>query len=681
MFSDWRLRSFTIGSVIGLVLIVVTYQNSRASVTDWLSVLSVSQQEWNWKASSLVREHLRFVMALDDYVNQDEVATVELHQVLERLDLYWSRYSAMESFFSNSDAETMEVLSKTADVSVEVESRIRDIVDTLNENGIATLQDIEPVLLKLEPGDVAAQAWIMQELRLLGDNVIGLETALFDRSRQLQFSQDHLTETLSSRLGIAYIGLSLVILVLVIAIYAYVLIKNRAARSLELVNSRLMQKMSESEELTRELQRAAHHDSLTGLLNRHGFETLLGQLFKTPDQMHGLCFLDLDMFKVVNDTSGHAAGDCLIQELARLFSEEFAERGQVARFGGDEFVLVWPNCGADEFKDLILEISNKLSPYRFQFDQQNFEITASCGALHFLAARHSRQSVMAIADAACYEAKNSGGDRVYFHDGDDSIIASRQSDLFWISAVQKALKDDRFLLFQQPIVEICAEGVRQHGWEILIRMCDEDGKLVPPGQFLDVAERYGMAPRIDRWVVRNAFEWLDRNSLEEYGLDCLNINLSGLSVSDLEFLSFIQKLTGEASFAPQQVCFELTETAVAGHHSREFLLGLKAMGYQLALDDFGSGFASFGYLETLPVDYIKIDGQFVKDVDSNPMHREFVKAIGNIGQAMNKKVVAEFVENEASLSVLRELRIDYAQGYHIDKPAQIPDRARKQKAA
>ena len=672
MFSGWRLQGFTIACLLGLVFIVITYQNTQVSVRNWLSVLSVSQQEWNWKATALVREHLRFVVELDSYVNQSIEAPVERDKVVERFDLYWSRYTAMNSFFTDSDARTMELLSRIASSPDEVETRVKGIVNTLNEHGIATLERIEPVVMSMEPGDVASYRQIMRDLRLLSDNVVDLETALFERTRLLQFTQDHLTEMLYTRLRIAYIGLCVVIFVLVMAIYAYVLIKNRAARSLETVNSKLLSKISESEELTMELKRAANHDSLTGLLNRHGFELLLEKLFLKPDQMHGLCFVDLDMFKVVNDTSGHAAGDRLIQEIAQLFLGEFEGRGEVARFGGDEFVLVWPDCEAEQFRKLIVTVTNKLSPFRFQFDQHNFEVSGSFGALHFSTSRHSKQSVMAIADAACYEAKNSGGGRVYFHDGDDSIIASRKSDLFWINAVQQALKEDRFVLFHQPIVEICQQGVRPHSWEILVRMYGEDGTLVPPGQFLEVAERYGLAPRIDRWVVQQAFEWLNTHSLDDIGLDCLNINLSGLSVSDLEFLSFIEELTAEACFEPQNVCFELTETAVAGHRSREFLVRLKAMGYQLALDDFGSGFASFGYLESLPVDYIKIDGQFVRDLDSNSMHREFVKAIGSIGQAMDKKVVAEFVENEASLAILRELQIDYAQGYHLAKPAKIP---------
>ncbi|MGQ7847287.1 putative bifunctional diguanylate cyclase/phosphodiesterase [Granulosicoccus sp. 3-233] len=673
MFTGWRLRGFTLACVTGLVLIVITYQNTQVSVRNWLSVLSVSQQEWNWKATALVREHLRFVIELDSYINQASDDPLALKQVIDRFDVYWSRYTAMNSFFTNSDARTMELLSRIASSPEDVEERVNAIVDVLNDNGIATLERLEPVVMTLAPGDRDAHEQIMKALRPLGDKVVELETALFERSRLLQFTQNHLTEMLNTRLRIAYIGLCLVIFILVVAIYSYVAIKNRASRSLESVNRKLLSKISESEELTMELKRAASHDSLTGLLNRHGFEVLLERLFLESTQTHGLCFVDLDMFKVVNDTGGHAAGDRLIQEISRLFLKEFDGHGQVARFGGDEFVLVWPNCDAEEFRQGILVIASQLSPFRFQYDQHSFEISGSFGALHFSAAGHSKQSVMAIADAACYEAKNSGGGRVHFHDGDDSIIASRKSDLFWISAVQQALKEDRFVLFHQPIVEICEQGVRSHGWEILVRMSDEEGSLVAPGQFLEVAERYGLAPRIDRWVVQQAFDWLNHHSLDDFELDCLNVNLSGLSVSDLEFLNFIEELTTQARFDPQCICFELTETAVADHRAREFLMRLKSMGYQLALDDFGSGFSSFGYLESLPVDYIKIDGQFVRDVDTNFVHREFVRAIGSIGQAMDKKVVAEFVENERSLQILRDLGVDFAQGYHLAKPSSIPD--------
>lgn len=674
MTSRWRHRCIAAASLAGIILFAMFFQNSQISVKNWLGVLTVSQQEWNWKASALVREHLRFVVSLESYVNQSEERDVEFEDVLERFDLYWSRYTAMNTFFADSDAKTIKLLSGIASSPDDVERRIRAVVDTLNEQGIATLESIEPSLLRLKVGDVASYISIMQKLKNLSDLVVELETALFKRSRLLQFTQIHLTETLDRRLRIAYFGLSLIAFTLFMGVYAYVIFKNRAARSLESMNSQLRLKVAESESLAQELKLAASHDSLTGLLNRHGFEQLLDGMFLEPGQTHGLCFVDLDMFKVVNDTGGHVAGDRLIQEVASLFLGEFGSQGQVARFGGDEFILVWPQCEARDFRESIVAVCDKLSPYRFQFNQHHFEISGSFGALHFRAGDHSAQSVMTIADAACYKAKNSGGGRVHFHDGDDSIMASRQSDLFWINAIQAALNEDRFVLFHQPIVEICLEGgERPHGWEILIRMSGLDGNIVPPGHFLDVAERYGLAPRIDRWVVQQAFDWLNRNPVDLIGLDCLNINLSGLSVSDLEFLAFIEELTRQANFDPASVCFELTETAVAGAQSRQFLLGLKAMGYQLALDDFGSGFASFGYLETLPVDYIKIDGQFVKDVDTNPTHREFVNAIGTIGRAMGKKVVAEFVENAASLEILRELGIDFAQGYHLAKPSRLPD--------
>ena len=338
------------------------------------------------------------------------------------------------------------------------------------------------------------------------------------------------------------------------------------------------------------------------------------------------------------------------------------EEGSVARFGGDEFVIMMEYCDKSRFERTIVGLCEELRALRFDHHGQLFDVGVSFGAVHFEASGQSAQSLMAIVDAECYEAKRAGGARVRFH-GDDGIVEAKRNDVRLVGDIHRALSDGRFQLFRQPIHSLRADGSSSlHGWEILLRMFGEGGERVSPQVILNVAERYSFAPKIDRWVVEQAFDWLNGHPEEFEHVDCLNINLSGRSVGDREFLRFLERQTLSLRADTSRVCFEITETAAAGACAREFILRLKELGYQLALDDFGTGFSSFGYLESLPVDYIKIDGLFVRDIDTNRTHHEFVKAISVVGQAMGKAVVAEFVSSDESARMLGELGIDYAQG-------------------
>ena len=347
----------------------------------------------------------------------------------------------------------------------------------------------------------------------------------------------------------------------------------------------------------------------------------------------------------------------------------FPEKCIAARYGGDEFVLLLKNCDLNDFESFVHGILDDISPYDFNYDGRSFDVDASLGAHHFDVSSSSLQSVMVCVDAACYEAKNAGGSRLCFHSGEGGIVESRRADVATIERIQNALANDSFQLHVQPIVELYEYGFRPHSYEGLIRMLERDDKLIFPGDFLPVAERYGFMPRIDKWVVREVLRWLEINDLERSGAKFININLCGSTISDEDSVTEIIGLFAAYNVDVSQLCLEVTESSAMHGNALQNLQRLADAGVQLSLDDFGSGFSSFGYLEKIPVSQIKIDGGFIKDLDTNPVHQEFVRALAALGKALGKFTIGEFVENEASRKLLWELGIDAAQGYHIGKPA------------
>ncbi len=545
---------------------------------------------------------------------------------------------------------------------------------TLQHDGEPTLVYVQTLLGWLQPGDFSDHFSIRSILDALNDDINTLEVASLEHAEHLTALRKAQEHTLSSQLHIAYIMMALGITLLMGLLISYARHKYRTTRELRASNAMLSREIEASARLTEALQYRATHDVLSGLLNRAGFQAALDELLQSGTGSHGLCYLDLDMVKIVNDSGGHAAGDALIKFVSDTLSSAVPNDILLARFGGDEFLILAPDCDASYFRQVVKQCCDCLSPLDFHYEGRRYAITGSFGAMQFDASAHSSHSVMTAVDAACYQAKRAGGARIYFHNKDNSALAARQDDLQWVQTIIDALAQQRFRLFHQPISRIDPTlGKPIHSWEILVRMLDEDGQVLMPGKFLDVAERYGLASKVDRWVVANTFDWLNNNRHRLDAFDCININLSGRSIGDTVFLEFLEQQTQKLEVPTHRVCFEVTETSIAGDNANAAVKRLRELAYQVALDDFGSGFSSFGYLEALPVDYIKIDGMFVRDIDQNPIHREFVKAINAVGKAMGKQIVAEFVENEASLNILGELGVDFAQGYHIAKPHPLPD--------
>ncbi|GEM_PF-3362072 len=420
------------------------------------------------------------------------------------------------------------------------------------------------------------------------------------------------------------------------------------------------------------------HDGLTGLVNRHAFEQRLDtelRQARRADVEHALLYVDLDQFKVINDTCGHVAGDQLLRQLSALLARKVRGSDMLARLGGDEFAVFLKDCPvakAVSHANLIREV---IEEYCFVWEKQTFRVGASIGVVAINRANASRGEVLSAADMACYTAKELGRNRIHLYQESDDQMALRHREMHWVARITRALQDERFVLYRQPIMPVGGPGSAPSMQEILVRMLDEKGGVVAPNLFIPAAERYNLMQAIDRWVIRNLFVKLaedSRNDCLEAGL-VTTVNLSGCSINEEGFLDFIKEQFARFAIDPGWICFEVTETVAVANLAQAavFIEELKALGCLFALDDFGSGLSSFGYLKNLPVDYLKIDGQFVRDMVDDPIDAAMVSSINQIGQVMGMKTIAEFVENEAILARLRELGVDYAQGYGIAGPAPL----------
>ena len=420
----------------------------------------------------------------------------------------------------------------------------------------------------------------------------------------------------------------------------------------------------------------ATHDSLTGLINRREFERHVSQALenaRNSDGRYVLCYLDLDNFKLVNDTSGHIAGDELLKMLKPRFQSVLREADSLARLGGDEFGILLAGCSVDWASEVAENIRAMVEDFRFVWDDKAFRIGVSIGIVKIGADSGTLSDVLSAADSACYMAKEKGRNRVHVYEENDREMLERQGQMQWVQQIHDVLEQNRFRLFFQVIKRLDrqpGEKGKIHG-EVLLRIMDEDMKLIGPGSFIPSAERYNMMPMIDRWVIENTLKLLSDNLETVINvMDRCCINLSGQSLSDERFMKFLIEQIQNTRVPPQLLCFEITETAVIAnlHMATNLISSLRDMGCRFALDDFGVGLSSFGYLRNLPVDYLKMDGSFVKNMVNNKIDYEMVRAINQIGHTMNIMTIAEFVEDEAILQAIRELGVDYAQGYIIAKP-------------
>lgn len=435
----------------------------------------------------------------------------------------------------------------------------------------------------------------------------------------------------------------------------------------------VLRNVTESRNIEARLTWQASHDALTGLLNRSAFERRLHDLVADAHAgqgPHALVYLDLDQFKIVNDTCGHAAGDQLLRNLSNSMGDWTSEGATIARLGGDEFGILLPRLGENEAQGVAEALIRRIQGMPFTWEGRRFVIGASAGVVVLSEAIADAQEALRAADSGCYAAKDEGRNRVRVYRTTDEDLQRRHGEMQWVSRVHDAFEHDRFFLVAQPIVGLGANAGK-NVFELLVRLRDPDGSTVPPGLFLPAAERYGVMPSLDRWVVRRAFQML-RGYLAgaPQGEVHFHINLSGASINDDLFIDFLRDQFAASGVPAESVCFEITETAAVSNLQRaaRFINQMRALGCEFALDDFGSGLSSFRYLKNLPVDLLKIDGAFVKNMATDPVDRAMVASINQIGHVLGIRTVAEYVEDAQSLEMLRALGVDFAQGYHLGRP-------------
>jgi len=435
--------------------------------------------------------------------------------------------------------------------------------------------------------------------------------------------------------------------------------------------------VTETHELSEQIAYQASHDALTGLANRLEFDAHIKEAVKVAcadSSEHALCYLDLDQFKVVNDTCGHLAGDELLRQLGDLLRKNIRRHDFVARLGGDEFGILMYNCSLNEAFRACEKIRDMIKDFQFAWEDKSFTIGVSIGVSSINDTSGNAVDLLKEADAACYAAKDNGRNRVHVFRPDDEELALRHGEMQWVSKIKQGLEQKRFCLYGQPIVPLSYNDERLH-FETLVRYRDHKGNIIPPGAFLPAAERYNLASALDRAVISLLFEWIAEKPDFLDNLSICSINLSGVSLSDESMLAFISEQFSLWAIPTHKICFEITETAAIANLScaTRFINHLRDCGCAFSLDDFGSGLSSFAYLKNLPVDFLKIDGLFVKDIVDDKVDLAMVRAINEVGHIMGKKTIAEFVENEQIFNLLNELGVDYAQGYGIGKPVPLDE--------
>ncbi|MCQ8106134.1 EAL domain-containing protein [Methylomonas sp. SURF-2] len=433
--------------------------------------------------------------------------------------------------------------------------------------------------------------------------------------------------------------------------------------------------ITETRRLADKIAYQASHDELTGLTNRRQFDEHIQALVEeaqADNSVHVMCYLDLDQFKVVNDTCGHLAGDELLRQLGELLRQQVRKTDVLARLGGDEFGILMAHCNIEQALLTSEKLRSSICDFQFAWDNRSFSISVSIGIAPIDRTSGNAVDILKEADAACYAAKEKGRNRIHVFSSTDEELAERQGEMQWVEKIRLGIEENRFQLYGQLIVPTSPIEEGLH-FETLLRYRDEHGTIIPPGAFLPAAERYNIAPALDRWVISHLFEYLSTTPGFTERLELCSVNLSGLSLSDETMLDFISKQFRKWQIPTYKICFEITETAAISNlsYAKQFIDTLRKKGCLFSLDDFGSGLSSFAYLKNLPVDFLKIDGLFVKDILEDKIDWTMVKAINEVGHVMNKKTIAEFVENQNILELLKTLGVNYAQGYGIAKPVPL----------
>lgn len=438
----------------------------------------------------------------------------------------------------------------------------------------------------------------------------------------------------------------------------------------------ILRDVTEVRTMEKRLSYQASHDALTGLINRREFEVRLKQTIRNAqaEQLnHSICFLDLDKFKIINDTSGHAAGDEFLKQISRTIQSQLRQTDVLARLGGDEFAIILDSCSVYQATNICNQILKTIKETRFNWGKNSFESGASIGIVPINHMTVSVSEVMSSVDAACYEAKDKGRNRIQVFEPDNAEYIKHQAETSWIQKIKTAISENHFELYFQEIQNINSSYPTPKTVELLIRLNDEE-EVIYPDSFIPTAERYNLMPVIDEWVISNTFDFIGQYYEKNQEDIRVAINLSGQSLSDDNVLNSITtKLRKNKKLKKELICFEITETAAIANMSKaiEFIANIKQMGCKFSLDDFGSGLSSFSYLKNMPVDNIKIDGIFIREINIDETNRIFVESIHNISKIMGIKTTAEYVENEEILQCIKSIGIDYAQGYHISRPEPV----------
>lgn len=435
--------------------------------------------------------------------------------------------------------------------------------------------------------------------------------------------------------------------------------------------------ISQAKKMEQSLTWQMTHDRLTGLINRTEFESRLRLAIErshTDKIVHALIYLDLDNFKIVNDTSGHVAGDQLLRHITKILMQKLRRGDILARLGGDEFGAILEGCPIERAATIAKEICHEIQEYVFIWEAHSFNVGASIGLVPIDESSNDIDQLLSLADSSCYAAKDMGRNRVHVFQEDDVDVMKKKGEMQWVSKINKALHEERFLLYFQLIKPIHCEENGLH-FEILLRMQDEHGNIIPPGAFLPAAEHYDIIKILDHWVVRQTFNWLNAHPDVTKNVELCSINLSGNSIGDEHFMHHLKEHFRHCQFPADIICFEVTETAAISNLSVAslFIDTIKELGCSFSLDDFGSGMSSFGYLKQLNIDYLKIDGLFVKDIVIDPVDAAMVKSINEVGQMMGLKTIAEYVENDNIMAVLAQIGVDFGQGYGIACPKPISE--------
>lgn len=426
-------------------------------------------------------------------------------------------------------------------------------------------------------------------------------------------------------------------------------------------------------EKNRQLAYQATHDPLTGLINRREFEMRVERAIahaRAQAATHALLYLDLDQFKIVNDTCGHAAGDELLQQLAQILLSTVRHRDTLSRLGGDEFGMLLENCPLDKAVEIANNLLKSIEGYQFTWSESTFTLGISIGIVPIDRSTTDIASAMSAADSACYIAKESGRNQVQIAHMGDRRLQERHGEMQWVARLNAALEQDRFVLYYQPIVACAKKTPGRKHLEILVRLIDHDGTIISPVSFLPAAEKYNLVTNIDRRVIEHSFKWLAENSGGNNQTITLSVNLSGQAIGSPDMLKFILDTAETTGIPPEQVIFEVTETAAIANitAATSFMLTLRGCGFRFSLDDFGSGLSSFTYLKKLPVNFLKIDGIFVRDIQSDPVDYAMVKSISELGHLLGKETIAKFVETIELSDELRKMGIDYVQGHAFGRP-------------